>query len=238
MKKHIILVAGAAMVLSGCNALRPKQTPVDVAFTEIMQRPKIETDVIIKPSARPAAGSLWRPGAKQFFKDSRAHAVGDIITIIVSENTEAETEATTETTRTHDNTSGVTNLLALGGKLTARGIPLGPTGLTDTESNRTFTGEGKTDRKDKLTGKIAAVVTQVLPNGYLVVQGKREVVVNYEMQEMGIQGIVRPEDITSNNTIASDKVAEARLFYAGRGTVDETQTPTYGVRFLDKVMPF
>jgi flagellar L-ring protein precursor FlgH len=212
-------------------------TPIQASFDKA-GRLMIDTPVVI-PEPEPAAyGSLWRPGSKQFFKDSRAHEVGDIVTVVVSEVSEAVIEAETETSAVHNTASGITNLLNLEGKLTDRGIAPGVNSLIDTDSDRSFKGKGDTDRKDTLSASIAAVVTQVLPNGYLVIQGKREVVVNYELKELMIQGIVRPEDISATNTIASAKIAEARVFYAGRGLVDESQTPSYGVRFLDKVLPF
>jgi flagellar L-ring protein precursor FlgH len=229
-------LAGTAVWLTGCEHNRPQFTPIDEALKEAQQRQVIDTPILLARPEKPAAGSLWRPGSKQFFKDSRARDIGDLVTVIISESAKAETEANTESSRAHDSTSGLSNLLNLEGKLISRGITPGE--LINTDSNRTFTGEAKTDREDTVEARIAAIVTQVLPNGYLVIQGKREVVVNYELQQLMLQGIVRPEDIGADNTVPSAKVAEARIFYAGRGTVDEAQTPQYGVRFLDKVMPF
>ena len=241
-KTPLLAIAATTLALAGCSQhMRPEMSSIPDSLNKQMAETRIPTSVIIPEAAKPAPGSLWQPGNKQFFKDSRATKVGDIVTIIVSETAEANTEANTETTRTQDSDSNIGNLLNLEGILASRHI-LDPaaaaSNLIDTDSNRTYTGEGSTDRKDNLTANIAAVVTQVLPNGYLLVQGKREVVVNYELQELQIQGIVRPEDISSNNTIMSNKIAEARIFYAGRGIVDQTQTPQYGVRFLEKVMPF
>lgn len=110
--------------------------------------------------------------------------------------------------------------------------------LTNSNSNRTFAGDASTERTDELTARIAAMVTEVLPNGYLVIQGQREVVVNYELQELKLQGIVRPQDISADNTIPSEKIAEARISYAGRGMVDGAQEPQPAVRFVDKWLPF
>ncbi len=240
LKKYATTSALIAVVsLSGCtDSYRPTFTPIHQSLSQTSTNPAIPTSIILPQPMRPAAGSLWQPGSKQFFKDSRASRIGDIVTVIVDEEAEAEVEGTTETKRNHAADAELTNLLNLEGKLIERGIGMVADNLLDTDSNRTYKGEGKTDRKDTLTASIAAIVTQVLPNGYLVIQGKREVVVNYELQELNIQGIVRPEDISSENTIPSAKIAEARIFYAGKGIVDETQTPQYGVRFLDKVMPF
>ena len=160
------------------------------------------------------------------------------MTVIVNETASAETEANTETARTHTGNAGISNLLNLAGTLAESGIALGNNNLFDGASNREFEGEGKTDREDKLEAKSAAVVTQKLPNGYLVIQGKREVVVNYEMQELNLQGIIRPVDISPDNTISSEKIAEARISYAGRGLIDRSQEPNVGVQFFDQVLPF
>ncbi len=240
--KKIIALALGSLALAGCSeTMRPQMSSIPETLNNAMAQNQIATTVIIPEAAKPAHGSLWQPGSKQFFKDSRAHTVGDIVTILVSESAEAESEANTETTRKQTAGSNIGNTANLEGLLKARHIidPVATAkNLLDTDSDRSYTGEGKTDRKDSLTASIAAVVTQVLPNGYMMIQGKREVVVNYELQELQIQGIVRPEDISANNTIPSSKIAEARIFYAGRGIVNETQTPQYGVRFLDKVLPF
>lgn len=233
------------LALAGCNqSYRPQMTTIHDSLQQAMKESPVPTTVVIPEVAQPAPGSLWQPGSKQFFKDSRAHKVGDIVTVVVSESSEAASEATTEVDRSHDTNADIANLGNLEGALEARHL-INPAGaatlasnLINTDSARTFAGEGKTDRKDNLTASIAAVVTQILPNGYMIIQGKREVMVNYEMQELQIRGIIRPEDISSGNTIASSKIAEARIFYAGKGLVDESQTPQYGVRFMDKVLPF
>lgn len=240
MKVNALTAAiSAALLLSACTtAQRPKFSSMDESLNEKANIPLVSTPIIIPEPPKSAAGSLWQPGNKHFFKDSRASRVGDMVTVMVEESAEAESEANTETTKTHDSSADVDNVGNLEGLLRSRSIINAASNLLDTDSNRTFTGEGSTDRKDTLTGNVAAVVTQVLPNGYLVIQGKREIVINYELQEMQIQGIIRPEDITAANTIASNKIAEARIFYAGKGIVDDTQAPQYGVRFIDKIMPF
>lgn len=236
--KTTALAIASALSLAACQELvRPEVTPL---ANGLGTQPNVALNmpVSIPEPATPQHGSLWVPGSKQFFKDSRAHTVGDIITILVTENATAKVEAKTDSSRSHDQKAGLLDFLNLEGKLKERGIPLGSTNLVNTNSERTFSGDGKTDRKDSLTASIAAVITQVMPNGLLVVQGQREVVVNYEKQVMTLQGLIRPEDISSQNTISSGKIAEARIAYAGRGVVDEAQTPQYGVRWIDKVLPF
>jgi flagellar L-ring protein precursor FlgH len=226
-----------SFLLMGCTeALRPAMTGVGQGLPT--QGTQIATPIAMPAAAPPMPGSLWQPGSKQFFKDSRAHSVGDILTVLVSERAEAETAAKTDATRTNTQQAGVSVLPFISGKLLERGIDLTPTGMANTSSNRDFQGDASTDRSDRLTASVAAVVTQVLPNGLLVIQGQREVLVNYEKQLLTIQGMVRPEDITAQNTIPSSKIAEARIAYAGRGLIDESQSPQYGVRWIDKVLPF
>jgi flagellar L-ring protein precursor FlgH len=164
--------------------------------------------------------------------------VGDIVTVLVQETAESKGEAKSEASRSHDSSSGVSVLPFISGQLLTRGIDLATNGLQDTDSVRNFKGKGKNERKDKLTGSIAAVVTQVLPNDLLVIQGQREVMVNYERQIMKLSGIIRAEDVTSTNTITSSKIAEARIAYMGDGIVDSAQSPQWGVKVLDKVLPF
>lgn len=235
LTKTIFTLSTAALLLTGCEGYgRPEMEPMAPAISQQMQAPGATPFMAMQVPPRPAAGSLWQPNSNQFFKDPRAQQVGDILTIIVSENAKAATEANTDTTHQQDAESGVSSLFQLAGKKLVPGIT---NDLNSTRDNQ-FTGEGSTDRKDTLEARIAAVVTSKLPNGYLVVEGRREMLVNYEKQIMTIQGVVRPEDVNADNTISSDKVAEARISYAGRGVVDETQNPPYGSRFLQRWLPF
>ncbi len=230
-------LCAAVLPLAGCQEVyRPTMTPLNAGLGA--NGAQLPTPVAMPAPLQPQMGSLWVPGSKQFFKDSRAHQVGDIVTVLVDENASAKTEAKTDAKRTNTTKSGILNLLNWDKSLVERGLPLGPTSLIDTDSDRNFKGDGKTNRKDSLTASIAAVVTQVLPNGLLVIQGQREVMVNYEKQMLVLQGMVRPEDISSQNTISSAKIAEARIAYNGRGTVDDVQAPQFGTRFMDKIVPF
>lgn len=234
---YSLVLIPLSLFVAGCQeSLRPSLTAIGGGLPST--GPSIATPIAMPAHGTPMPGSLWQPGSRQFFKDSRAHRVGDILTVMVSERAEAETEASTDATRSHSQSAGVSVLPFITGQLATRGIDLNPTGLADTDSNRDFQGDASTDRSDTLTASVAAVVTQVLPNGLLVIQGQREVMVNYEKQMLTIQGMVRPEDISAQNTIASSKIAEARIAYAGRGLVDDAQTPQYGVRWIDKVLPF
>ncbi|NBV54135.1 MAG: flagellar basal body L-ring protein FlgH [Proteobacteria bacterium] len=238
MKSTATLLTLTALAATGCQSMvRPELTPLNAGLGTNSQM-AINTPVAIPQAPKPAAGALWVPGSRQFFKDSRARTVGDIVTVVVNESATAKTEAKTDASRDHTQRASLLDFLNLEGKLKERGIPTIANNLVNSSSNRDFQGDGKTDRKDSLTANIAAVVTQVLPNGLLVIQGQREVVVNYEKQVLILQGMVRPEDITAQNTISSQKIAEARIAYAGKGMVDEAQTPQYGVRMIDKILPF
>jgi flagellar L-ring protein precursor FlgH len=223
--------------LAACQeSLRPSLSGVADGLTAHPQL--VSVPVAIPEAPQPRPGSLWVPGNKQFFKDSRAHQIGDIVTVVVDENATASTSAKTITARSHNQTAGILGLPWISGHLAERGIPLGTNDLVNTNSDRSFDGTGSTNRSDTLTANVAAVVTQVLPNGLLVIQGKREVMMNYEKQVLTLQGVIRPEDISSANTVPSSQVAEARIAYTGKGMVDENQTPQYGVRWLDKILPF
>ena len=236
--RTLVVLGLTSLTLAGCQSMaRPEMSAVGGNLGP-QQTASMATPMLIPTPPKPAPGSLWVPGNKQFFKDSRARTVGDIVTVMVEETAEAKGEAKSEASRTHNNSSGVSVLPFVSGQLLTRGIDLATNGLSDTDSNRKFAGKGKNERKDKLTGSIAAVVVQVLPNDLLVIQGQREVMVNYERQIMKLSGIIRAEDVTSTNTVPSSKIAEARIAYVGDGVVDSAQTPQWGVTLVDKVLPF
>ena len=191
------------------------------------------------PTPQPASyspNSLWRNGSRAFFKDQRAHQVGDILTVTVNLNDKAVIASETQRSRKNEEDSGVDNLFG------AKKVPLInqaiPTRIFTADSNSSSDGKGSVNRSEALITNVAAVVTQVLPNGNLVVEGKQEVRVNFEVRELIVAGIVRPEDIQSDNTIDSSKIAEARIAYGGRGQITDVQQPRYGQQVLDVLLPF
>ena len=113
-----------------------------------------------------------------------------------------------------------------------------PGKLLTADSSSNYDGKGSVVRQENLQTNVAAVVTQILPNGNLVVEGKQEIRVNFEIRELVVAGIVRPEDIQSDNTIDSSKIAEARIAYGGRGQISDVQQPRYGQQVLDVLLPF
>lgn len=183
------------------------------------------------------ANSLYRQSAKGFFKDQRAHRVGDILTVLVDISDKARLANQTNRSRTSANGGGVGGGV---GSIFANVLPddVDPSNLVDLSSTASDTGNGSVNRSESITTSVAAVVLQVLPNGNLVIEGRQEVRVNFEVRELIVQGVVRPEDIAADNMIPSAKIAEARIAYGGRGQITDMQQPRYGQQVLDAILPF
>ncbi|MBI4183085.1 MAG: flagellar basal body L-ring protein FlgH [Proteobacteria bacterium] len=243
---RLAALVGLAGLVAGCNALTrlsevgtpPKLSEVESPTTKPGYRP------ISMPMPTPSrmerqVASLWRPGARQFFKDNRAGEVGDILTVIVKISDKASLANKTEQTRDNSESLGVPSLLGFESSF-GKHLPqaVDPSSLVDMSTDSTTKGDGKIDRADTVEVRVAALVTQVLPNGNLVIAGRQEVRVNYELRELTVSGVIRPSDITSENTINHDQVAEARVAYGGRGTLSDIQQPRYGQQILDIVLPF
>jgi flagellar L-ring protein precursor FlgH len=195
-----------------------------------MPMPKPET-VSYNPN------SLWRNGSRSFFKDQRAHQIGDLLTVTVNITDQANFANETQRQRTATEDSGITAFL--GSAVLGQNAQKALTGrLFQADSNSQTDGKGSIVRQETLQTNVAAIVTQVLPNGNLVVEGKQEIRVNYEKRELIVAGIVRPEDIQSDNTIDSSKIAQARIAYGGHGEISDIQQPRYGSQVMDVLLPF
>jgi len=239
-------IAGIALIGSlagGCSALERLQQIGERPALSRIENPTVKPGYkpvqMPMPTPQPASynpNSLWRNGSRAFFKDQRARQVGDILTVSVNITDKAAIANETQRSRTNKEDSGIDNFF---GKNT---VPIVnatlPTRLLTTDSTSASDGKGSVNRQEALQTNVAAVVTQVLPNGNLVVEGKQEVRVNYEVRELVVAGIVRPEDIQSDNTIDSTKIAEARIAYGGRGQITDVQQPRYGQQVMDVVLPF
>jgi flagellar L-ring protein precursor FlgH len=186
------------------------------------------------------SNSLWRQGARAFFKDQRANRVGDILTVVINIDDQASFNNETERRRENSEDSDVTNLFGLETQLEKKLLPesFNPAAALSLGSTSRSKGIGTVDRAEELSLTVAAIVTQVLPNGNLVIQGRQEVRVNFEVRELLIAGVVRPEDITATNQIQHTQIAEARISYGGRGQLTDVQQPRYGQQVLDILFPF
>lgn len=191
-------------------------------------------------SPRPAsANSLWRNGARAFFQDQRASKIGDILTVAIEINDTAKLSNQTDTSRETKLDGGVSKFFGLESKLdkVLPGTP-DPAHLITSGSNSSVAGSGSVNRSEAISLTIAAVVAGVLPNGNLRIEGRQEVRINQELRELTIAGIVRPEDITSANTIKHTQIAEARVSYGGRGAVSRVQKVPVGQALVEQFTPF
>lgn len=241
---RIIVATIVFASLGGCSAIdrlknvgeQPKLSSIDNPTAQ----PGYKPVQMPMPTPQPAvysANSLWRNGSRAFFKDQRAAQVGDIVTVKVKITDKAEIENATKRQRTNKEDSGVTDFI--GSKVINNpATAVLPGRILTADSSASSEGQGSVNRSEQLQTNIAAVVTQILPNGNLVVEGKQEVRVNFEVRELIVAGIVRPEDIESDNTIDSAKIAQTRIAYGGRGQITDVQQPRYGQQVLDVLLPF
>jgi flagellar L-ring protein FlgH len=243
-----IVLTGASLailsVASGCSSIdrlaqigeTPKLTAIENPTTAPGYKP------VQMPMPKPEAvsynaNSLWRNGSRSFFKDQRAHQIGDLLTVTVNITDQANFANETQRSRTAKEDSGITDFI--GSKtLGTQAQKLLPGRILTADSTASTDGKGSVVRQESLQTNVAAVVTQLLPNGNLVVEGKQEIRVNYEVRELIVAGIVRPEDIQSDNTIDSSKIAQARIAYGGRGQISDVQQPRYGQQVMDVLLPF
>ena len=243
---RVAVLSAAVASLSACNALSRLSEVGSGPQVSGIQNPtqahgyQPVTMPMPQPSPPPQnANSLWRPGSRAFFKDQRAKEVGDILTVAVSISESASFNSTLTRSRNATETDGITGLLGFENSLN-KILPdaVNPSSLVGASGVSTNTNSGTTGRTETMTANLAAVITQVLPNGNLVISGKQEIRVNYELRELSIQGIIRPEDISSSNSVTYDKIAEARLSLGGRGINSDLTQPRYGQQILDIILPF
>jgi flagellar L-ring protein FlgH len=185
-----------------------------------------------KPAAGTSRYSLWEDRAHNLYKSSRALQQGDVLTVLISINDNARFQNKSARSRNNSRTLGLTgeyDVNGIGGKASLSGKLNG---------NSDFSGDGSTIRSENLNLSVAALVTQIMTNGNLLIQGSQEVRVNQELRVLTIAGIVRPEDIGPDNTIRYERIAEARVTYGGRGRLTEVQQPSWGQQVTDLILPF
>lgn len=235
-----------ALSLGGCGAAdrlaNVGRAPELSAIQDPTAQPGYKPVRMPMPQPMPAAfasNSLWRQGSRAFFKDQRAMRIGDLVTVAVRVTDRAAFDNTSSRSRKNGETMGAANLFGLESqysKVLGDGAQAGA--LVTADSTASSTGAGSISRQESLVTNVAAVVTQVLPNGNLVIEGKQEIRVNFEVRELIVAGVVRPEDIQADNTIDSQKIAEARIAYGGRGQITDVQQPRYGQQVMDILLPF
>jgi len=232
-------------LLSGCASLdqlsRVGEAPKLSAIEDPTAQPGYKQVNMPMPEIEAASyqpNSLFSTDARGFFKDQRAHKVGDILTVIVTIDDSAQISNATSRKQTSDNAANVGTTLGSLFGTKVPGVDLDPTGGISTGSTTTDGGTGTVNRNENITTNVAVVVTQTLPNGNLVIEGHQEVRVNFEIRDLVVAGVVRPEDIQSDNTIPSEKIAEARISYGGCGQITDIQQPRYGQQIADAILPF
>lgn len=241
--RSLILIAAAS--LCGCSTLDHLAKPPSFSQPGDQRNapPSVATPSIIA-SGGPATfvpatpGSLWRSGPESLFGDRRARKAGDIVTVIVEIDDNAEIKNRTERKKSGSDDISIPALL---GAEAAAVRALGGSGLdpaVSASSSASSSGDGTIKREDKIALKIAATVSGVLPNGHLIVAGSQEVRVNYELRDLSVTGVIRPEDISRLNTITYDKIANARISYGGRGQITDLQRARYGQQIVDIISPF
>ena len=243
---RLLALLAAAALVTGCNVLdRATQIGAMPALSTIQDPQKqpgykpVSLPMPAPMSAERRPNSLWQAGTRAFFKDQRAANVGDILTVVIDISEQAKLANETVRTRVDNDTANVTHIAGFETQL-QKILPhaADPANLLQAGSNSSVDGTGKITRTDQVNVHVAMLVTQVLPNGNLVVIGHQEMRVNYEIRDLQITGVIRPQDISSINTISLDKIAEARVSYGGHGQLMDVQQPRYGQQLFDILMPF
>lgn len=215
-------------LLSSCAGKQPR----------VVEIPEPLEDSRTPEMSQHSPGSLWSADSSSMFSDQKARNVGDIVTIIISENSSASKQATTSTERDTSMSAAIPNLFGLekSGLITDSNLDLN--NIVGADFSNSFDGAGTTTRKGTLTAALSAQVIGRYPNGNLKIRGGKEVTVNNEVQIIYLTGIIRTVDITAANTIPSTKILNARITYTGQGSLADKQQPGWLMRTLDNVWPF
>lgn len=249
MSRKVFKLAGVALVavsLSACaagQAVRdvmagPQLTPITNPVADPHYQP-ITVPMPAPTQTTHLANSLWRSGATTFFHDQRAKEIGDIVTVLIDISDSANVANSTSRSRTNSQDSDLSNFLGLESSL-GHFLPdaVLPSATTSFGSTNSLEGSGSIARTESITLSVAALITQRLPNGNLVIQGRQEVRVNSELRELWVTGIIRPEDISNLNTVNHTQIAEARISYGGRGDIMRMQRAPWGSRIYEAVFPY
>jgi len=255
-KKAALKTLAALLIassLAGCGASERianiGKPPELTKITNPTTQPEYQPVSLPMPTPRHVdrqKNSLWASDRITFFKDQRAKDIGDIITVVIDITDEATIENETERTRTSNEGANLNRLLGLEQGIDAilpEAINDPATGLLNPQlsafdSDSSHVGNGTIEREEEIELEVAAIITQILPNGNMVINGRQEVRVNFEKRILQIDGVIRPEDITTQNTIEHNRIAEARIIYGGEGQITDVQQPRYGQQLYDIIFPF
>jgi flagellar L-ring protein precursor FlgH len=244
--RNLLISVALGLSLTACGAgerlaeigkapdMAPIQNPTTKQGYQAVSMPMPAPQVVTRQR-----NSLWASDRQAFFEDQRADNVGDILTVMIDIKDKAELDNESERKRTGNENAGLDTFLGYETSL-ADVLPeaVQNGSLVGATAGSNYKGEGTIDREEKITMKLAAIVTQILPNGNMVVQGRQEVRVNYEKRILELAGVIRPQDITIDNSIPYEKVAEARISYGGKGQITDVQQPRYGQQVYDVLFPF
>jgi flagellar L-ring protein precursor FlgH len=229
----VCVVVVGMTILSGCATTA--KMPAAAVQTEETQGPQFETMSPVVSSE----GSLWTDtGSIRLFSDMRAREVGDLVTVRISEKPTGKLYAQTQTSRDSSIEAGITDALGYMKALEDKNENFDRTSMFKANFKPSFTGQGTNNREGELDAYVTARVVQVLANGNLRILGRQEIMVNNETQHITISGIIRTEDIDTNNEVQSTYVADARIEYSGKGVIADKQRPGWLMRVLDRVWPF
>lgn len=225
MKYAYYLIGMAGMLLGGC-----------VTQTTEVKTPSFDQQ-LYKAPADYSNGSIWQTASAGLTEDFKARRKGDIVTILIVETASASKEAKTGTSRSTSVNAGIPNFMGLEAGLLKNNFG-DLSKLINASVDSKFAGSGSTSRQERLNATISAKVIDVLPNGNLQIEGRRNVKVNNEDQIIIVEGTVRPSDIGADNIVNSGFVADARITYSGKGIVSDRQSPGWLMNIVDKVWPF
>ncbi|MBW4054564.1 MAG: flagellar basal body L-ring protein FlgH [Proteobacteria bacterium] len=207
-----------------------------------VQKTDVKTSGLDEQLPRPAAdytsGSIWQANSGSLTDDFKARRRGDIVTIVITETASASKEAKTDTSRGSTVNAGIPNFLGLENVGLLKNNIGDLSKLINASVDSSFKGSGSTSRQENLNATITARIINVLPNGNLMIEGRRNIKVNNEDQEIMLEGTIRPRDIGPNNTVNSIYVADARISYSGRGIISDRQSPGWLMNIVDKLWPF
>jgi flagellar L-ring protein precursor FlgH len=243
MRLRLVLLAALAP-LAACSTVEeavrgPELAPVGYPAALVPREQSILASAREPAPQSASANSLWRTGARAFFNDQRASRIGDILTVQIDIDDSAKTTNATTSSRTSGVKAGVPHFFGLESTI-GKVLPsqFDPNTLVETNSKSSNAGDGSVNRAEKISLTIAAVVTGVLPNGNMMIQGTQEVRTNTDLRQLTVAGIVRPEDISSANTIKHTQIAEARISYGGRGDISRVQKVPAGQSVYERFSPF